>query len=1142
MIVWSRWLVASAWTTLVAASTVTSGAVRTADAQQPAVADASSHPADTRAAEAVLARKVSVDMLRASLKDALDAVAKRAGTQLVYRLDLVTRYTTPVSLHVTGVSLATALDQLLAGTALRVLPLENGHLGIVEMTELGGARRASGIIEGRVTDAKTQKGIRGVSIVLDDNAKGIRTDDDGHYRILGVASGSHRVTTRYVGFGRQSKVVTVTDDAVTTVDFVLEKSVLNTLDQVVVTATGEQRIRELGHVVSQINADSLVREAPITNLSELLTARVPGLQVLPGNGGVVGGEIALRLRGQTTAFADPQPIVIVDGVRYKNTNTLDSEFGGLYEDQRPNGIEARSLLNDLNVNDIEKVEVVKGPSASTLYGPDASNGVILITTKRGAPGKPKWHVYAYPDLSVIPNTPGTVTSGYRIWGHDPYTNALVGSGSCLAAFQVVEPRQCVLDSITVESTVSAMPEYSVLAKSRPQWHSGASVSGGTPGLTYFFSGNMDSQTGALKVSPVAAKFLQQQLGTDALGSAIRTPNTQKMLSMHTAITSQLNASSSINLTGAYTQSTQRGINIGSVYERTLNLGVPEVDSTQLLQYNFLPTDAFLQTTEQHARRFTANLQGTARAFGWLDASVSIGTDLGGSIDHAVEQAGAEGDDFGGQVSDFRRDNTGRSADLRLTGIRRASMWSFRTSLGTQYTYAKVDGLNSTGTGLAPGSSSISTATSLGAAQVWSETVNLGGYGEEVVGLNDRLFLTGSVRVDGSTSFGDAYHPRPFPKAGISWILSDEPFLQWVHAAKLDEVRFRSSYGVASRYPNSAEKYGYIQAGQTVIDGTPVNVFDRRLLANPDIRPERTREWEYGADLTIATNAHLGLTWWNRRTHDQLSILSAAFNYVPSWANVGDVAAHGFEATFTTNVVRSRQVSLDLNATYAFNTNKLLSRGSAPEVQNWFGSLVVGYPLDASFGQTVASFADTAHGGADGVLESQEVTLTPTRFLGVLTPPKIYTYNPVVSLLDGYVRISTLIDRQTGGVQLDRLAAGCGGNGLCIAPFLVSTPLAEQAKFVSGNAGDFIIPSDFTRWRELSLTLEVPQRLRERVWLSRAAMSIDVRNLALWTHYKGPDPESIPGQGTIGLGATGYANSAFGIPQARSWQVRFDITP
>jgi len=1119
----------------VVANVLVAGARRASAQEQGTVASGKGVDAPKINAEALLARPVTVRMDRVSLRQALTTVANRLNISIEYRIELLETAEHAVTIDAKAQPLGAVLDQLLAGTALHVVVTAPDAIAL-KPGEI--VRLRNGGITGTVTDTKTQQPLRGVMITLDDATKGVRTDENGHYRVDGVAPGVHRLVARFVGYGRRTHSVTVIDSATVTVNIVLEPGV-NTLNQVIVTATGAQRYRELGHTVTQLNVDSLVKDAPITSISELLTARVPGLQVLTSGGGTVGGDVALRLRGQTTAKLDPQPIVIVDGVRYKNTNAINSS--GVSEDSRPFFAEQRSPLNDLNVNDVEKVEVVKGPSASTLYGPDAANGVIVITTKRGAPGKPRWHLYTSPSETAVPTDQGA-TVGYRAWGHDPNSGALY-RGNCKLTDQAGPSPSCVLDSITVVPTVSQQSQFSVLAKNRPQWHSGASVSGGTPSLTYLLSGDYSSETGALQLSRFAEQFLRQQMGTTSLSQALKTPNTQQALSLHSNVVSQLNATSTVSLTASYTQANQTAINIDNLYGNTYQAGAipPGVDTTDPNTISgYVPTSVFFRTTAEQVRRLTTSLSGTVQPTKWLTADALIGGDIGTSVDRGVEQADAEYVGFGGQVLDYRRSNTGRNASAHATATAHPGITTLRSSVGIDYSYTNLDGLNSSGYGLAPGSTSISTATSQSNSQVWSEMATLGGYGEEVVGFNDRLFLTGSLRLDGSTTFGDSYHPRPFPKIGASWIVSDEPFVKRLGVPGLDELRVRYSYGASSRYPSSAMKYGTIQAFSTTIEGSTRNVFNRDQLANPLLRPERTHEAEYGADATLASQVHLGLTWYARRTNDQLNTLTVPTSFLPQWANIGDVTNHGFEAVLGVTVFETQNVSFTLNSSYSHTINKLVNVGSAAIYQDATGSFFPGYPIDASFGQTVASVADTTGGQADGIITYNEVTLTPSHYLGVFSAPNTYTVNPVASLMGGHFRVSTLFDGQSGGVQLDRFSLNCGLSGLCIAPYLKTTPALQQAKFAACTLGCYIVSSNFTRWRELSVTTDLPEHFLRPVRLSRGSISAQVRNLALWTNYKGPDPESVPGFGMVGLNSAQHGAS--GIPLARAWTLRFDVYP
>ena len=1113
-----------------------------ASPQQPSVADATRTAPDTRAAEAVLSRVIDVSFNRLPLKQALDIVAKRASTQMVYRLDLVTRYTAPVSVHVTHITLGAALEIVLAGTSLKVLPLENGRVGIVESASGGEMAQAEGVIVGRVIDAKTQQPVRGVSITLDDSGRVARTDGEGHYRFAAVAAGGHRLTARSIGFARQTQLVTVTGDQTATADFTLDASV-NTLDQVVVTATGEQRIRELGHVVASINADSLVKEAPITSMSELLTARVPGLQVITGNGGMAGGDISLRLRGTSTFNLNPEPIVIVDGVRYQSNNLIPHN-GSYQEDFRGPGYgnTTQSPLNNLNPNDIETVEVVKGPSASTLYGPDAANGVIVITTKRGAPGKTKFQWYARPVSNSVPKS--RLPKGYQIWSHTPTGEVFEGQCTLIQQYQ---NQQCILDSITVAQSLVTRDDYSFIAKSRPTWQYGASVSGGSQQLKYFLSGNYDSQMGVMRVPPALEKYLKQQLGVSALSDAVRNPNTLQDFTAHASMSSDIANNGHVNLVTSYAQTYQRMV-FPSVFTTQLDVrGVPPswLDTTSLRRpANFYFGDpAFaLTTSEENSKHFTAALNGTTQLASWLSATALVGIDLNGVVGHSILPAGERSPTDDGEADEDRRDNVGRTVTLGTTALVHPGIFSFRTSFGAQYAYQRLDGMTINGYGLAPGSTSIGTLLNRYLYPVWNETASLGTYGEEVLGVNDRLFLTGSLRYDGSTTFGDAYHPHPYPKVGLSWIASDEPFLRNVPG--LQQLRFRASYGAASRYPTSFMKFGSQTGYAVTVEGRNQNVFERIELANPTVRPERTRETEYGADLTLLADVTVGLTWHSRRTDDQLLELRNTQGLQRSWANVGDLQARGFEATVSAPLVDARLIRANLAFTYSHHTDRILSLGAMPDFKSSYGTgLAKGYPMGSVFVDRhlgkIVGVADTVGGHADGIVFENEVVVDTTKdFLGVTNPPNTFTLTPTVALVSEHLRLSAVVDRQTGFVRYDQLAQSCPNSGMCLAPFLTSTPLMEQARYARGYGFDFIVPGDFTRWRELNVTVDVPQRLIRwdliHLRFTSATVSLQGRNLALWTKYNGSDPESRDREYN--------SASSNGIPQARAWSFRFDITP
>lgn len=1085
---------------------------------------------DTRAAEAVLERPVTVDLSHVALRRAVDAVATLANARVFYKSEIFTSYTTPVSIHAVHVPLRKVFADILAGTRLRVVPAANGALSIEE----GDARESAqqGGLTGTILDARTKRPISGASVWLDDSMHATRTDDRGVYHFASASVGTHRLLVRAVGFARQVRVVSVLDGQSKVIDFTLESSV-NTLDQVVVTATGAQRYRELGHVVTQLNADSLVRSAPITTMAQLLQSRVPGLQVMTGNGGVAGGDVALQIRGQSTLNLDPQPIIIIDGVRYRSDNAVlgtAQGFGAsMVEDQRPTGAIQRSPLNDLNVNDIESVEVVKGPSASTLYGPDAAGGVIVITTKRGQTGTNKWSFYLHPNLATITHQANRPQVGYWGWGHVPSSGALY-QGSCTLANEYYG--QCIQDSITVAPTAEAIPDLAVIARQRPQWQSGAGVSGGVDRFHYYFSGGYDSQVGSLEIPPAMAKLLVARLGESALSDEVKTPNSQQTISVRSNVSVDVNKESSIQFTLGYTRALQRQINMNAIVG-TEERGPVQPGCTDITTCTSDYEGAFIQSTKLTGDRFTGGVDGTVHPLAWLTLQGTLGLDLDNTIDRMIDPKGGTASYDQGLIQDYRRDNTDRTGRLNATARSHQGRFSFQTTLGTDYHYTNLDGLNLTGQNLAPGSESITSASYFQTQQLWSEIVSLGTYGEEVLGVNDRLFLTGSLRYDGSTSFGDGYHPRPFPKLGLSWIASDEPFLKNIPG--LDELRFRYSYGASSRYPTSQMKTGTIGSSQWTLASTSVVSYSRDLLANPLLRPERSRESEYGADATTLTgHMDIGLTWYHRRVADMIQITADPQGLPSQWSNVGTVVSHGWEATVTARLLETRTVQASLVLTGNFDTNKLVSLGTGATNNgcNYFCAQV-GHPLGSIFDKPIIGVADTVGGGPDGIALDPEIVYGPYQYLGVTTPSHTYTANPSVSFLSGRVRLSTLLDRSTGFLVPDPLLA----YGLTTDALLAGTPLIRQARTLT--AAHNYVSGDFTRWRELSLSTDLPERFVHLALLSRGTVSFYVRNLALWTRDRSGDPESLPG---LGGAAIGGVVSAPGITQPRSWSISFDFVP
>jgi len=1078
---------------------------------------------------AVLASPVTANVPRMPLRQAVELLAKAAHVRVGYSKELLDAIPDSVALHVKNVALGRAFEMLLTGTQLQVVAIARDMISITPATA---ARTTTGIITGTVRTAKGKQPLHGATVVLDDSVTRVRTDEAGHYRFAGVAAGSHRVTVRFIGYARQTRLVTVVDDSSVSLDMDLEPNT-TTLDQIVVTATGEQRAREIGHVIAHINADSLVKEAPIASVTDLLQSRVPGLQVITGSGGVAGGQVSLRLRGTSSPNLGAEPIIIVDGIRYKSTNSVSTPGAGKTEDVRGYGDLLRSPLNDLDVNSIETVEVVKGPSASALYGPDAANGVIVITTKRGKAGKTEFRWFIHPMATDVPGRPATDKKAYRAWGHDSDGNVFPGNCNLIYQYQY---QICTLDSISAVTIPPNDSKYAILAKNRPTWQYGANVSGGSQTLRYYLSGDYSNQIGSLVMPAPAQQLIEQTLGVTSIPDDVRNPNALQNISLHSNVSADVTSRGTVNVTASYTKVNHRQTAADAVFGAYYYSGVTPPGGDTSLARLFSPiTSIALVRTNDNANRFDGQMNGSWQALPWLTANALVGVDIDNDLTHTLLPAGQPTPSDGGFAADDRRDSQNRTMTMGLTANARPGMLSFRSSFGVQYLTTQLDGLTVQGGGLAPGSNSISTATQPSVTQFWTDENSLGSYVEEVVGLRDRIFLTGSLRLDGSTSFGEKYKPQPAPKIGLSWVASDEPFLKGTPG--LTELRLRYAYGKATRYPTSGMRNGLVIGSIRDLGGQQQVIFDRTILANPLLRPERTQESEYGADATLWSRVQVGLTWFTRRATDQLQVLRTPDGMPGVWGNVSSVSAHGFEATINIPIVNTSVMRADLGFNYGYHTDKVLNLGDLQNSPLPDGTgYVVGYPTGGVFVQRILGVSDSAK--QRGIVFTQDIIRdSVSRFLGVILPPQTYALTPTASLAGGYLRISAVFDRQTGfWVRND---VSCWDGGLCLGAFLTSTPLLEQAKYAGGNSSDFLERGDFTRWREMSFTVQVPPRLLRipllRMGFSNATVSLQGRNLALWTRFHGPDPESRSDRAFNG-------NAVNGIPQGRTWAFRFDITP
>jgi TonB-linked SusC/RagA family outer membrane protein len=1006
------------------------------------------------------------------------------------------------------------------------------------------ASAQEGAIEGTVQNASTVAldAVNNASVFVEGTNISTLTDRQGRYRLTEVPAGQVTVQVTIIGFRAASQSVTVQAGQVVTLDFQLEVSAVR-LDEVYVDVlTGTQRARrELSTNVGTLNVEEEVPMAVVKDVGEVLTGRIPGVIVLDVNGSV-GSAQKIRIRGSNSLSLSNEPLIIVDGIYYSNDLSAPiSAFTGGQQTAR---------LNDINPNEIASVEVIKGPAASALYGAIGANGVILITTRRGAPGGTDWHFYGefggsedrtdYPlnfeavtlDPGGDPNAPVFTEDGFNFDNYTRCENFEAGAGNCTQ------------DQFLSFSTTRD-PRTTMIQKGDSKVF-GLNVSGGTPIATYFISGEYEKANGVVDFDFNNTKSFSVRANVDA------------------ALLNTVDMSVSIGFVS-------RGVNFtnndNSLFSPLINMiggmagFVPGPDdnggpnkSNYLFARNLTDLgEASLGT--QDTDRFTGSASLNWQPFSWLSATGTFGLDLFSTFDFVTIQPGL--DDLASDWVDgfrdatrFQRQNwtgTGSvNATYSLGGVLATS------TAGVSYQEELLNGVECFGAGLISGTDSCaSTSARFFVDELFSNVVTLGTFFQQEFVFGNRLFLRGSFRVDDNSNFGGNLGAEIYPSAGFSYVMSDE---SWFSTGNfISELRFRGAYGVAGVRPAFRDAITLFGPVTATVGGSDVPGVTLSETGNELLKPERTTEYEGGFDIgMLRDRLGLAFTYYQSRSKDALIAVPLAPSFgltTTVFQNLGEVQNKGIELQLRALALdqRKARIGFELNWTTFNNTVIDLGEGVEPIIfsrgtQRHENGFPAGAYWDNEF-----TFNDA---NGDGLLSRDEVTVLDDEvFVDESTP----TYE-VAFILDmtffEAIQINTLFDAR-GGHSLNNfterfrcqrfLSSGRG----CEATGGQNAPLEEQARFIASrftsptlttNIGYFE-EAKFLKWRELSVTFFAPPSLADKVpLLRRTSLTFAGRNLQTWTGYTGFDPEINETGGNSNFTAGDFNTQ----PPVRLLTVRLDI--
>jgi TonB-linked SusC/RagA family outer membrane protein len=951
-------------------------------------------------------------------------------------------------------------------------------VALLALLSPAGAQGQTGTIVGRVTDAASTAAIEGVLVQVVGTGLVGTSANDGRFRIVNVPIGSQQIVARRIGFSAARTSVEVRSGAEATLDLVMSPSAI-ALDQVVVTGTaGAQEKRSIGNAVTTINASAELRKSGATNVTSLLSARAPGVTVRARSGRLGSGP-AIEVRGRNSLSLENAPLIFVDGVRINSaTSTGPLAVAGRLGGQ---GATVAGRLNDIDPNDIESIEVIKGPAAATIYGTEAANGVIQIITKRGAAGsRPQLTMQVEQGMMEFANAESRVpTNYYRV----PATGSVVTWNGL----------QSEADSGRSIYRTGQIRRYT------------GSVSGSRDVFRYYVSGTYENSLGIEPNNSIRQLSMRTNLDVQLR------PNTNLATSLN-----YITASNRLGADVGASPLLGASVGHGSLFTATRGFfaTVPEVP-----QQLFDNSDAI--------DRITVSATLSNAPVSWFTQRLIAGIDYTGEDARSLERfAPPEIARFlapasaAGSIGQTLRRNSIISGDYSGTAsLPLTSTLTSRTSVGGQYYRTALNTSFLGGLAFpAPGVEVVSGATTpLASSQSEILNTTIGAYTEQQFAWRERLYLTAGVRVDNNSAFGQDFKWVTYPKVSSSWVIGEESFFPLRDV--FNTLRLRAAYGESGRQPAA------FSALRTFAAATGPNgsrAVTPASLGNPDLRPERGKEIELGFEAGLFERVTLDFTYFSKRTFDQIvSQPVAPSSGFPGsqFRNLGRVDNRGIELSASWRAIARPGLEWELGGNVATNRDRIIDLGGIQNVvaNPGFHNLV-GFPIGAVFAKRVVSADRSATGQATNVLcdggEGQApVGCAQAPFVNIGTPTPSLTGAVSTTLrLGERIRLFALGDFRRGNLlhnAVEQLrCTGAVGAPLCRAnqfpeefsPIYLAGVVPTAA--AQGITAEYYQDASFFKLREMSISYTMPP-----TWTrARTTITVAGRNLMTWTKYDGIDPE------------------------------------
>ncbi len=980
-------------------------------------------------------------------------------------------------------------------TALAVAVLALPRFAIAQ----GGAVAGTVVIEGSL------RPLPGAQVTVQgDPTRGAVSDAAGRFRITGITGSTVTLNARMIGYRPAAQTVNV---GATNVRFVLFERAIE-LNQVVVTGTagGAQR-REVGTSVDQLNAaDVTAKVGVVPSVDALLNGRAPGVAILPGTG-MVGAGTRVRIRGIGSFSLSADPLVYVDGVRVNNQTGT-----GIWIQAFGSGVISR--LDDFDPDQIESIEVLKGPAAATLYGTEAARGVINIITKKGTSGGTSYNFNVAGGSNVFQNAAGRIATN---WCHvqSPTDCTPNGTGPLLG-----------LNVIRREDSLGT-----------PVFRTGAirnydgNVSGGVGAFRYFASGSVIDNQGVDPGNEQKKSSFRTNLGI--------TPNDK--------VNIETNFGYIYGHTTLSCEAGCGGLMWDSEYSNPANLPQfcgGDVGCTYVQGFQGTPPAADeAQKDWQDLNRLTASATINYNPFRWFSNRFAVGTDVTqeGNVEYVPYLTNDTLAYFWGAYAKGYRYNSQHQATYNTYDYNGTLNFNLtpavnsKTSGGVQYytnynTYLSAEGDFFP----APGLQTISSAGKIQpSSENWTQNNTFGFYGQQEFAVNERLYLTGAVRIDNNSAFGSQVHWVTYPKVSVSYVASDEPSIQPHLPSWLNSLRLRGAYGGSGQQPGLNTALRTLSPVAGPLGG---GVLTPNSLGNPNLKPERVLGTELGFETGMFHDRFgIDFTYFHDDSKDAILSRGVApgtgFGASTQFFNAGEIVKHGIETLLKAQLVNRRNFAWDMNVNLATQSAKITRLNGADTVIDlgnsahrighapfdWFSYKVVrvdSATYDPNTNKVAIAksniYCDNGQGQPTHCYSPTGQLIAPKVYLGHSTPTFTGSWSNTFTLLRSF-RLYAMLDAAKGYRRLDNnIRIRCQLFHTCleyVQPQNTDPRLLAQY-FSGGPLRDFTInDASYVKFRELSLSYDVPANVAARLGAHGASLTGSARNLGMWTRYTGIDPES-----------------------------------